>query len=249
MAQIAQIQLFLLAHFDGGDRAGDLAGDEGLAADRALVIEQNAVRGVHGVGLAVVHRYPVGVELGGGVGRSRGKRRGLALRHLPDLAVEFGGRGLVEPGFARQAQQTDRLEQAQRADCIRVGGVFRRLEADLDMALGGEVVDLVRLGFLDDPDQVGRVRHVAVMQKQPRLGVVPVGVEVVDTLGVEAGRAALDAVDSIAFFQQEFGQIGAVLPGDPGDQSGLVRHWGSPGGQFDPGETSRARSRHRSCGG
>jgi hypothetical protein len=47
---------------------------------------------------------------------------------------------------------------------VGIGGIFRRLEADLDVALGREIVDLVRLGFLHDPDQVRAVRQVAVMQ-------------------------------------------------------------------------------------
>ena len=33
--------------------------------------------------------------------------------------------------------------------------------------------------------------------------------------------AALDAVHDIAFAEQQLGQIGAVLPGDAGDQCGL----------------------------
>jgi hypothetical protein len=37
-------------------------------------------------------------------------------------------------------------------------------------------------------------------------------------LGVEQRGAALDAVHLVALFQQELGQIGAVLAGDAGDQ-------------------------------
>jgi len=59
--------LLLLVH-NGGDGAGDLAGHEGLAAARALVVEEDTVGGMHAVGLAVVHDGPVGVELGDGVG-------------------------------------------------------------------------------------------------------------------------------------------------------------------------------------
>ena len=35
-------------------------------------------------------------------------------------------------------------------------------------------------------------------------------------LGVEGAGAALDAVDDVAFFQQKFGQVRAVLAGDAG---------------------------------
>ena len=41
----------------------------------------------------------------------------------------------------------------------------------------------------------------------------------VDPLGVEQGGAPLDAVDYIALIEKKFGQISAVLAGDPCDQS------------------------------
>ena len=43
--QVAQEQLVLQALLDAGGGAGDLAGDERLAAARALVVEQDAVAG------------------------------------------------------------------------------------------------------------------------------------------------------------------------------------------------------------
>ena len=209
---------------DRGDGAGDLAGDEGLAADRALVVEQDAVRGVHAVGLAVVHRDPVGVDLGGAVGRARVERRGLRLRHLADLAEHLGRRGLVEPHLAFHAEDADRFEQAQGAERIGVGGVFGGLEADLHVALGGQIVDLVRLHLLDDPDQARAVGQVAVVQHEPDVGLVRVLVEVVDPPGVEGRRAPLDAVDHVALAQQQFGEVGAVLPGHAGDQCDFAGH-------------------------
>ena len=85
------------------------------------------------------------------------------------------------------------------------------------MALGTEVVDLIRLGLLDDPDQVGAVRQVAVVQHQPRVALVGVLIQVIDAAGVEAAGPPLDPVHRVALLQQEFGQIAAVLPGDAGD--------------------------------
>jgi hypothetical protein len=90
------------------------------------------------------------------------------------------------------------------------------------VALGGEIVDLVGLGLLDDPDQVGRVGQVAVMQEEVRVLLVRVLVDMVDPLGVELARSALDAVDRVAFLEQEFGQILSVLAGDAGDECGLA---------------------------
>src|SRR3546814_9300723 len=56
--------------------------------------------------------------------------------------------------------------QPQGAERIYVVGVFRRVEADLHVALGREVVDLGRPALLDDPDQVGGVGHVAVFDRK-----------------------------------------------------------------------------------
>ena len=44
-------------------------------------------------------------------------------------------------------------------------------------------------------------------------------IDVIDPLGVEQRGTAFDAMDLIALFQQEFGQIGSVLAGDTGDES------------------------------
>jgi len=43
-------------------------------------------------------------------------------------------------------------------------------------------------------------------------------VQVVDAVGVEQRGAALDAVDFVALAQQKFGEVGAVLAGDAGDE-------------------------------
>ena len=202
---------------------GDLAGDECLAAARALVIEQDAVAGIHVIGLAVVHRDPVGIHLGHRVRRARVERRGLGLRDFLHLAVKLGGRGLVEPGLFIQPEETDRLEQAQRAGGIHVGGIFRRLETDRHMGLRAKVIDLVRGYFGEDPGQVRGIGQIAVMQLE--LGVVRmrVLVDMVDPLGVEQRRPALDPVHLIALFEQEFGKVGSVLPGDAGDKR-FLRH-------------------------
>ncbi len=166
--EIADEQLVLLAGLDRRHRAGDLARDEGLAADRALVIEQDAVRGMDAVGLAVVHRDPIGVELGGAIGTARRERRGLVLRGFGGVAVELRGRGLIEAHALLHAQDADRLQQPQRAERVGIGGVFRRLEAHLHVALRGEIVDFGRLRLLHQADEIGGIGHVAVVQEEVR---------------------------------------------------------------------------------
>ena len=55
------------------------------------------------------------------------------------------------------------------------------------------------------------------VEDQAAVGFVRVLVEVIDTVGEQAGTA-LDAVHLVAFVQEEFGQVGAVLAGDAGDE-------------------------------
>ena len=168
--EVAEPQPVLQAELDRRHRAGDLAGDEGLAAARALVVEQDAVGGEQAVALAVVARDPVGVELGRGVGALRQERRRLALRRrgrCRRARTCWPGRsGSVPPSLRMRIASSSRSVP----EAVGVGGVFGRVEADLDVALGGQVVDLVGLHLLDDADQVGGVGQVAIVQEQPRAG-------------------------------------------------------------------------------
>ena len=63
--------------------------------------------------------------------------------------------------------------------------------------------------------------QVAVVQLEAGVVHMRVLVDVGHTLGVKAGRAPLDAVHGVAFFQQEFGQVRAVLAGDASDEGTL----------------------------
>ncbi len=90
------------------------------------------------------------------------------------------------------------------------------------MALRGEVVDFVRLGLLDDAHQVGGVGEIAVVENEAAVRFVRILVQVVDAVGIEERGAALDAVDDVALAEQEFGQVGAVLPGNTGDKRNFV---------------------------
>ena len=86
------------------------------------------------------------------------------------------------------------------------------------MGLRAEVVDLVRLHLAEDAGEVGAVGQVAVVQAEARVLDVRILVDVIDPLGVEERGAAFDAVDLVAFFEQELGEVGTVLSGDAGDE-------------------------------
>src|SRR5277367_898475 len=66
--EVAEEEVLLEAALDAGDGASDLAGDEGLAAAGALVVEEDAVAGMEVVAFAVIDGGPVGEDLGDGIG-------------------------------------------------------------------------------------------------------------------------------------------------------------------------------------
>ena len=65
---VPQEELVLQAHFDARGRTRDLARHKGLATAWRFVVEQNPAARMQAVALAVVHRQPVAVHLGAGVG-------------------------------------------------------------------------------------------------------------------------------------------------------------------------------------
>ena len=185
-------------HLDAAQGTRDLSSHERLASARRLVVEEYAVAGKHVVGFAKVDHAPIGKELGHPVGTARIEGGGFLLRDLLHQAVELAGGSLVDPGSVRQTQHAHCFKDAQGAEGIAVGGVFRRFEAHSHMALGTEVIDLIGLDLLDDSDQVGAVREVAVVQHQAWIPFMWILIEMIDSRCVEAARTAFDAVHHIA---------------------------------------------------
>ena len=205
---------------DRRQRPGDLARDEGLAAALRLVVEEDAVGGVHPVGLAVVDRDPERGDLGHGVGAAgvEGRRLGLRRRRR---AEHLARRGLVEARL--HAGLADRLQQPHGAHAGHVARVLRDVERDAHMRLGPEVVDLVWLDLVDEAHKATRIRQIAIVQQELSITVLATSVDRIDPLGVERRGAAHDAVDLVALGEQLLGQVGAVLAGDAGDQSPFHR--------------------------
>ena len=86
------------------------------------------------------------------------------------------------------------------------------------MALGGEIIDFVGLGFLDQANEIGCIRHVAIVKPQPHIRLMRIAIEMVDAACIKRRRPPLDAVNSVAFLKQQFREIGAILAGYTGDE-------------------------------
>src|SRR2546430_14774432 len=126
------------------------------------------------VGLPVIDRDPVSVELCGGVRRARIKWRRLVLRSRLRLPIQLRCRSLIETDFFTKAQDADRFEKAQCAKRVSIRGIFRGLETHLDMALRGEVVNFVWLDLLHNANEVRRIGEVAIMQEKANVGLMRV---------------------------------------------------------------------------
>ena len=96
-----------------------------------------------------------------------------------------------------------------------------RIEADPHMALRGQIVNLRRLHLAQQAAQPARVAQIAVMEEQPRLVGVRIGINLVEPAGVERARPADDAMHLVAFGQQQLRQIGTILSGNPRDKRAL----------------------------
>ncbi len=134
--EIAEIEHILQAVMDGGYGARDLARHEGFTTQGAFVIEEDAVRGMNAIGLAVIDGDPIGIELCSGVGRTRIEGRGFTLRHVLRLAVEFGGRGLVEtrPAFEFQDADASSRRSVPIASALAVYSAVSKLTCTWDCA-------------------------------------------------------------------------------------------------------------------
>ena len=126
---------------------------------------------------------------------------------------------MIEPRLLDETQQPDRLKQPQGSDPIGIGGIFGGLEAHLHMALRGEIVDLVRLGLLDKANEIRGIGHIAIVKPEPHICLMGIAIEMIDASCIERRRAALDSVDGVAFIEQEFCEVSAVLASDAGDES------------------------------
>src|SRR5438105_14752856 len=82
--------------FDRRRRASDLSGDECFAAARTFVIEQDAIASIETIAFAIVHRRPIGKNLGHSVGTARPEGRAFGLRNFLCFAEHFTARPLIQ---------------------------------------------------------------------------------------------------------------------------------------------------------
>ena len=86
------------------------------------------------------------------------------LRHFLHQPVELRSAGLIKAGLFFQPKNADSFENAQSADTIGIGGIFRGIKTDRNVAHGSKVVDFVWLNLLNDTNQIGRISQITIVK-------------------------------------------------------------------------------------
>src|SRR5439155_20904214 len=112
----------------------------------------------------------------------------------------------------------DGLQPSHRPGGTDVRRVFRAVEAHTDVALGGQIVDFVRLNLSDQPGQRAGVAQIAIVQKQPGAPRMRVVVNRIQAPRIESAGPPNNAVHFVSFGQQQLRQVGPVLSGNSGNE-------------------------------
>ena len=138
--------------------------------------------------------------------------RRLRLGHLADLAEHLARRCLVEAD--PEVHLADRLQHPGHAEGRELPGQDRLVPRRRHEALGGEVVHLGRSDGAERLHERGLVQEIALDDLDP---VADVG----DPLVRRGAGTPRHPHDAISLLEQELGEVGAILAGDPGDEGCL----------------------------
>src|SRR5262245_18535509 len=154
------------------------------------------------------------VHLGDDVRAARCERRRLALWRFGGIAEHLARRGLVEARF--RCHEAHGFEQARDAQRGELTGQLRLTPRRLHEGLRRQVVDLVGPRLAHRFLQRTLVEEIALHQIDAIL-------DVLDAFEVGRAAAAYEPVNLVAFFEQQLGEVRAVLSRDPGQQRALQR--------------------------
>jgi hypothetical protein len=180
------------------------------------VVEEDAARAENIVTFTIVDRDPMGIELGHPIGAARMKRGLFVLGDGLDLAEHFGGGGLIIPD--PRIDQANGLQEIERTDTGDFGGGDGLVKGDTDKALRGQIVDLIRFGVPQQADRGGKIGEIVFHQMQIR---VAIDTQFGYSPEIHRAGASIGPKNAIVLLKEKLRQIGAVLPGDAGDQSGF----------------------------
>ena len=126
---------------------------------------------------------------------------------LQRLAEKLGGGGLVETDAG--AERPDRFENGGDADRVDLPGMHRLLERGPDIALPGEIVDLVDPRALDHAQRAAEFLQLEIDDLD-----IAGDAELLQAPEIGGGDVAHRPDHRMALLQQQLCEIGAVLPVD-----------------------------------
>lgn len=189
------------------------------------MVVKNAVTNKQSVGLLVNPAQLRRKRFGASVRAGRPHRCLLVLRRFNRIPENFRGRRMIKSHRAILVARD--LEQSKRRHTGFVAGGLRNIEAQTDVTLAGQMIDLGRLHLPKNSPQRRRVRQIAIMKKEGRVVNLRIVSQMLDARSLQIARPADNPMDRVAFFQEQFGQIRSVLPGNAGDQRDLSISHGS----------------------
>ncbi len=214
--QISEADGFLKAGFNSGGCECDFASHKVFASPRAFVVVTNRVAEEEAVRFAVDLCHLSREGFGTSVGRVRIDGRGFVLTADCRRPKDFPAAGMQKLRRSRKVAQD--FHDPQTAHRGQVTGAFGDLKAESHMRLAGQMIEFGGLHLVDNAANGGDVGQVGVVQEQLLFVDAVVTVKLVQTRTFEGTAAAHDAVNFVALFEEQFGQIGTVLAGDTGDE-------------------------------
>lgn len=92
--------------------------------------------------------------------------------------------------------------------------MFSCLKGYPDMALGSQVIYLIRPNLLNNTYKSGGIREVTLMKYKPSLLLMRILVQMIYSIRIKQGSTPLDTMYGITLFQQKLGQICPILSRD-----------------------------------
>src|SRR5437764_13454571 len=126
------------------------------------MVEENTIAGEQTIAFAVICGCPVCIQFRTPVRATRTERGGFRLWSFDGFPEHFAARSLIELGL--DSCFSYGFQQAYRAQCGYIAGVFRNLKAHQNMALSAEIIDFVGLKAIEKSDQTCRIGKISEMQ-------------------------------------------------------------------------------------
>jgi hypothetical protein len=130
-------------------------------------------------------------------------------------AEELRGCSVEKPG--RRLQITADFKQRKCGDGSLSDSGFGDIKAQSDVRLASEVIEFVWFDPGEDAAERCLVMQIGVVELQWLAFLA----KMLDPITVELTGASHEAVDPIAFFQEELRKVGAILAGDSGNEGGF----------------------------